>query len=186
MHRKICNIISLIFSLFKFSLIKIFNFKNFSFHFIERFSPNVSIEIENGGEFRLGKAVRAHSNVKIKVRKGAKLIIHDNVSFNYGCMIFCRHNIEIDEGVEFGPGVLIYDHDHDFRITGGIKEKKFTVAPVRICKNAWIGANTIILKGSTIGMDSVIGAGSVVKSIIPPNNLFVQKKNNLFIQIKEQ
>lgn len=178
MHRKICNIVSVIFSLFKFSLMKAFNLKNFKFYFIERFSPNVSVEIENGGELHLGKAVRAHSNVKIKVRKGAKLIIHDNVSFNYGCMIFCRHNIEIEEGVEFGPGVLIYDHDHDFRVEGGIKEKKFTVASVKIGKKVWIGANTIVLKGCHIGNNSVIGAGSIIKFDIPENSILVQKKDN--------
>jgi maltose O-acetyltransferase len=34
--------------------------------------------------------------------------------------------------------------------------------------NVWIGANCILLTGTFIGMGSVIGAGSVVRSAIPP------------------
>ncbi|MFT8890036.1 MAG: DapH/DapD/GlmU-related protein [Ethanoligenens sp.] len=41
--------------------------------------------------------------------------------------------------------------------------------PVRIGKNVWIGSGVQILPGITIGNYSVIGAGSVVTSDIPPN-----------------
>jgi acetyltransferase-like isoleucine patch superfamily enzyme len=33
----------------------------------------------------------------------------------------------------------------------------------------WIGMNSVILKGSRIGDNSIIGAGSLVTGIIPPN-----------------
>jgi len=43
------------------------------------------------------------------------------------------------------------------------------VAPIVIKKNAWLGINSIILPGVTIGEGSIVTAGSVVTSDIPPN-----------------
>lgn len=45
-------------------------------------------------------------------------------------------------------------------------------APVIIEDNAFIGARSIILKGVTIGMNSVVGAGSVVTKSIPANEIW--------------
>jgi acetyltransferase-like isoleucine patch superfamily enzyme len=42
---------------------------------------------------------------------------------------------------------------------------------VRICKHAWVGNGTHIMKGVTIGEGAVIGANSVVISDIPPFSL---------------
>lgn len=179
MRRLISNCISVFITFLKLTFLKIFHWSMLHFSAVERFSPNVVIEIEKGGELSIGKKVRMHSGGKIKVRKSAQLVLGDEVSFNYNCMIFCKESIQIDNGVEFGPGVLIYDHDHDFRVAGGIKAEKFSTAPVIIGKNSWIGANTIILKGSVIGENCVIGAGSVVKGKLEDNTILIQKKENI-------
>ena len=44
-------------------------------------------------------------------------------------------------------------------------------APVIIGHNVWIGMNATILKGVTIGDNSVVAAGSVVTKSIPPNTV---------------
>lgn len=176
MHRNLNNLISVFVSFIRCIVLKIFHFNSFSFKGFERFSPNVSIELDRGGSISLGRRVRAHSGVKIKVRKNASLIIKNDVSFNYNCMVFCHDKVEIGEGVEFGPGVLIYDHDHDYKAEGGIKAGKFLVSPVKIGSNAWIGANTVILRGSIIGENAVIGAGSIIKGEVPAGSVFIQKK----------
>jgi acetyltransferase-like isoleucine patch superfamily enzyme len=43
--------------------------------------------------------------------------------------------------------------------------------PVILEDNVWIGAGTTILKGTCIGENSIIGAGSVVTKDIPPNSI---------------
>ncbi|HEY1581771.1 MAG TPA: acyltransferase [Chthoniobacterales bacterium] len=44
-------------------------------------------------------------------------------------------------------------------------------APVRIADNVWIGMNAVILKGVTIGENSVVAAGSVVAKSVPANTI---------------
>ncbi|GIR03084.1 MAG: hypothetical protein CM15mP12_6150 [Gammaproteobacteria bacterium] len=43
---------------------------------------------------------------------------------------------------------------------------------VEIEENVWIGERSIVLKGSKIGKNSIIGAGSVVAGDIPENCIF--------------
>jgi maltose O-acetyltransferase len=52
-----------------------------------------------------------------------------------------------------------------------IQEKLIEEGPVVIKDDAWIGANVTILPNVTIGERSVVGAGSVVTSDIPPDTI---------------
>lgn len=176
MKRYIRYIICFPFTLIKFSLIKIFYFKRFKFYFLELFAINSELSIARNAVVRLGKLVRAQSGVKLRARENAELKIGDNTAFNTGCIVTCHSKITIGSGVEFGPNVLIYDHDHDFRADGGIKAKKYKYSPVEIGNNCWIGANTVILRGTRIGNNCVVGAGSVLSGEYPDNSVIIQKR----------
>ena len=47
-----------------------------------------------------------------------------------------------------------------------------TPKEVIIEENVWIGEKSIVLKGSKIGKNSIIGAGSVVNGVVPENVVF--------------
>ena len=175
MRRTLNNIISVFFSLVKFSIIKAFRLNEFSFSSVERFSPNVVTEFNKGCQVEFEKMVRVHSGCKIKVRQGGKLKIGRNVKINYNCIIACHDNIEIGEGTEFGPSVYVYDHDHDYR--AGLKGNKYKTAPVKIGSNCWIGANTVILRGTEIGNNCVVGAGSVISGKYEANTVIIQNRD---------
>ena len=93
-------------------------------------------------------------------------------------MIHCRSEIKIGNDVQFSPNVLIYDHDHDYKAEGGVKSMKYIETPVSIGNNVWIGANTVILRGASIGDNAVIAAGSIVKGTVPSNCLFLNIKTD--------
>lgn len=176
MRRQMNNVISVIYSFLRILLLKMIHRRNADIELIERISPNVVLEVNRGAMINLCKRVRIHSGTKVKVRNGGILTIGSDVRINYNCMIFCRKKISIGKGCEFGPGVLIYDHDHDFRHPDGLAAREYKVDDVSIGKNCWIGANTIILKGTILGDNCVVGAGTVLMGKYPAGSVIVQKR----------
>ena len=57
----------------------------------------------------------------------------------------------------------------------------FKTSPVIIGNNVWIGANTVILRGTEIGDNCVIGAGCVIKGKYGANSVIVQKRTETTI-----
>lgn len=93
----------------------------------------------------------------------ARLEIGDNCGFS-GTVIGCFSSITIKQNVKCGANTLITDSDWHSEDSRSSKPR-----PVVIEKNVWLGEGVKILKGVTIGENSVIGAGSVVTSSIPAN-----------------
>ena len=146
---------------------------------MQRLSPTSSIYLLGKSKLILGKWLRLHSGSKIRVVGSGKLTFGDNVKVNYNCMFVCMGKMTIEEGVEFGPNVLVYDHDHDFRASGGLKEGKYNIGEVIIGKDAWIGAGAIILRGVRIGKNSVVAAGSIVSKDVPDDTILYNKVSSV-------
>jgi acetyltransferase-like isoleucine patch superfamily enzyme len=77
--------------------------------------------------------------------------------------------ITIEDNVLLAPGVKIVCDNHEFMNPDvPISEQGYRKPlPVLISKGAWIGTDAILLPGITIGINSVVGAGSVVTKSIP-------------------
>lgn len=160
----------------KMAWTKLLHFSFFSGPVISLVSPHTEITLDSKAELRIGNDFKMRDGAKIRVRKGGKCIIGNNSSVNSNNMIVCHERIEIGNNVQLSPNVQIYDHDHDFRAKGGVKAGEFKTTPVRIGNNVWIGANTVILRGTEIGDNCVIGAGSVIKGFFPAGSVIVQKR----------
>ena len=177
MRRLFNNIISVAFTFVKFCLMKLFLGSGFHFHPIERFSPNVVTEFNRGSHVALGRAVRVHSGCKLKARPGSTLVLADGVKLNYNCILTCYDGIRVGADTVFGPSVYVYDQDHDVR--SPITADRYVSSPVVIGKGCWIGANTVILRGSTIGDNCVIGAGCIIKGEIPAGSIVTQRRETV-------
>ena len=100
--------------------------------------------------------------------KNAEIIIGDNCGFS-ALVIGAKESIKIGNDVMAGANVLITDFDwhaiNPEERRHGIPESK----PIVISDNVFIGYSSTILKGVSIGKNSVIGANSVVTKNIPAN-----------------
>lgn len=134
------------------------------------------------GKISFGRGLGVKKGTQIAAN-GGHIVIGKGVNFNHNCMCVSHKSITIGDDCSFGPNVCIYDHDHAFNSNGKIKGK-FKSSNIIIEDNVWIGANSIILRGSHIGSNSVIGAGSVIKGSIPKNSLVTQKRETNISELR--
>ena len=131
------------------------------------------IRLQNKADVTFGRGIRAARTVTLSC-VGGKLSIGDNVSFNRNCIVVCRAAISIGKRCMFGPNLVIYDHDHKYD-SKRIMSNEYNCSPIIIGENCWIGANVTILRGTQIGEGSIIGAGTVLKGIVPPHSIVINK-----------
>ena len=147
---------------------------NFQEKIIQDGTWNV-FQINNKADLIVGRNVICRNFEIFHVSSG-KLILHDGVFVNNSCSFNCMERIEVGNGTMMGEGVRFYDHDHVYTAEK-IEKWQWTTAPIRVGRDCWIGSNVTILKGVTIGDDTVIGAGCLIRNDVPANSVVYQDRN---------
>ena len=130
----------------------------------------------SNGVVRVGHLSEIHDRVVLSAigeRDGeqARVSIGDYTSIWYGTVVSARHEITIGRHCAISWNCTIIDNDmHEIVYEGGLAPAQKNSA-VRIQDHVWIGASAIVLKGVTIGENSVVGAGAIVTGDVPPNTL---------------
>jgi len=138
------------------------------------------LQIYRGSRVRFGPSLVLRSSVRsnplspshpvvISTRaRTAALIVGSDFSMTGGSLVAARE-IRIGDRVMVGANCIITDTDfHPLDQAERIREPNAGAsAPVVIGSDVFIGANSIILKGVTLGKGCVIGAGSVVTRSMP-------------------
>ncbi len=116
---------------------------------------------------------------KLRSKEPRAVIIGNHVSCYAGCSFAIGENghctigdftllngalIMAEEKIENAQALAPYFKNRPAR-------PKLKTAPVKISDNVWIGMNAVILKGVTIGENSVVAAGSVVTKSVQPNTV---------------
>lgn len=109
-----------------------------------------------------------------------RLHIGNNVFINEGANIFAEISVTISDYVKLGDCVTIYDTNfHEIEEHHGVIAKSVTIG-----RNVWIGRNSIVLPGVSIGDNSVVAAGSIVTKSFPPNSLIAGNPATLIRNLK--
>lgn len=175
--KKIKQIAVVVYNYFRFCIKRIRNPK-INIKMPVMISPKSSIDLDKNARLFVKSKFTLEESSYIGVRDGAEVSIGDTVYVNRNCVIVSHEKITIDDGVQIGPHVCIYDHDHDLYQRGKLVSK-----PIYIKKNVWISAGAIVLKGVTIGENSVIAAGCVVTHDVPDNTILIQKRKNEYVDM---
>jgi acetyltransferase-like isoleucine patch superfamily enzyme len=104
----------------------------------------------------------------------ANLTIGEDVGFS-NSTICCREEISIGDHTIIGGNCKIWDTDfHPTSIEQRIKNinSNAKTSPIHIGRYVFIGAESIVMKGVSIGDFAVVGAGSVVRTNIPSNEVW--------------
>lgn len=161
----------------------------------QRFQLSQRATIQDGSVFHPGAQIVNLVNDKSKIQIGknchiygqlvvynyaGEISIGDNCSLGDMSRIVSGKRIEIGNRVMIAHNVNIIDnnsHPKDAKLrhedfiqsySSGMKEYDLQAKEIIIEDDVWIGFNSIILKGVTIGRGAIIGAGSVVVKDVEP------------------
>lgn len=108
----------------------------------------------------------------IVAKNGGRIVINEGVGMS-GCTIYSMESITIGRYTDIGSGCKIIDNDfHPLPYSMRHPKERLDLLkkrPVVIGEGCFLGANSIILKGTTLGRNVVVGAGSVVCGTFPDN-----------------
>lgn len=99
---------------------------------------------------------------------GKNITVGKNVFINMGCKFQDQGGIFIDDGALIGHNVVLATLNHDI---SPVTRHSMTPKPIHIGKNVWIGANSVILPGVTVGDGAIVAAGAVVTRDVPENTV---------------
>jgi acetyltransferase-like isoleucine patch superfamily enzyme len=137
------------------------------------------------GAVVIGKHVSCYAGCSFALGEDGRCTIGDFSLLN-GALIMAEERIDIGSHCLISWNVGLADSDFhplepaqrmvDAQALAPFFEKRparprLKTAPIKICDNVWIGMNAVILKGVTIGENSVVAAGSVVTKTVEPNTV---------------
>ena len=122
------------------------------------------IKLSGTKNIKIGDQCRIGKNVILETEGRGYIHIGSQVRIGNGVKIQSRNNITIEDHTYLGDNVEIRDWDLETEQDNTQRRSK----PVYIGKNTWIGKDTRILAGVTVGHGATISAKSVVIRSIPP------------------
>lgn len=132
---------------------------------------NVWVEINNG-LFIMKDGSYVNPGTRIYV-DNATLTVGKNSLLNMDCNVIALGNIHIGDNVLIAHRCNIISGDHNYKRRDiPIRLQGHSVKDICINDDVWIGCQSIILGGVTIGKGAIIGAGSVVTKNVGENEIW--------------
>jgi acetyltransferase-like isoleucine patch superfamily enzyme len=129
----------------------------------------------SGNNIRIGRSFTAIGEPMARVQIGVwgreagagRIEIGDCVLMSPGSRLSASDEIVIGDGTMLAHGAYVTDSDWHTLYDRTARDPRVT--PVHIGRNCWLGDHAAVLKGVTIGDNSVVGARSVVTHDVPAN-----------------
>ena len=85
-----------------------------------------------------------------------------------GCEFNAIESIRIGPNCMIASGSRFIDHNHGIELGTPIKLQPEVSEPIVLGSDVWIGVNSVVLKGVTIGDGAIVAAGSIVTKPVDP------------------
>lgn len=99
---------------------------------------------------------------------GKNITIGKNVFINACCHFQDHGGVTLDDGCQIGHNVVFATLNHGISAEDRVHTYP---APIMLGKNVWVGSNSTILQGVTVGDNAIIAAGAVVTKDVPANTI---------------
>jgi acetyltransferase-like isoleucine patch superfamily enzyme len=131
--------------------------------------PGVTFEIARGARLVLGRWSWVGHGTKIRVHEG-EVRIGAKTVLGQECTISAFQHVSIGRECILADRVMLIDFDHGIvDVERPIRVQGIYKRDVRVGNNCWIGYGACILRGVTVGDNSVIGTNAVVPNDLPAN-----------------
>lgn len=134
---------------------------------------NINIIGDNNNILIQNNATICGLSIVIK-GNGCQVSIGRNFTENQNCMIVCmgeKKHVQIGNDCMFSSDIDIWNTD-SHRILNAIGDTINPCLPIKIGNHVWIGKRSCILKGVTVGDNSIVGFASVVTKDIEENSIY--------------
>ena len=108
-----------------------------------------------------------------EVKYPENITLGTNVVIGTDCTIGAGAPVFIGDDVLLSKGVVIETGTADFSTPAPYKRM---AKPIRIERGVWLGTRAVVLGGVTIGANSIVAAGTVVRKSVPPNSFVVGER----------
>ncbi|GIN74502.1 acetyltransferase [Bacillus sp. J14TS2] len=99
---------------------------------------------------------------------GKNIKIGKNVFINSGCRFQDQGQIIIGDESLIGHNVVFATINHDYN---PLNRGTMYLKPIVLKERTWIGSNSTILPGVTVGENAIVAAGAVVTKDVEPNTI---------------
>lgn len=131
--------------------------------------PGVHLEIGRHATLRLGRWSWIGHGSKIRVHEG-EVSIGAKTVMGQECTISAYQHVSIGRECIIADRVMLIDFDHGVvEVERPIRLQGIYKRDVRVGHNVWIGYGACVLRGVSVGENSVIGTNSVVTKDVPAN-----------------
>ena len=129
----------------------------------------------SGCNIRIGHSFTAfgESHARVEIGVWGRAAGEGKVIMGNACLMSPGSRISASDEITIGDGVMLangaYITDSDWHGLYDRIDRNTGPQPVRLEDNVWIGDHAKVLKGVTVGANSVVAAGAVVTRDVPPN-----------------
>lgn len=139
---------------------------------VDTYSSHTIIDMHKDGRVKCHGDVHIGHGAVLCVKKGGVLTLGRNFAISGTTKIVCSGNITFGDNVQFSWDSLVMDSDaHTIMDINGNPVRNSR--EIKIGNNVWIAANNILLKGTEIGDNSVVGINSLLNRRYEEDNVVI-------------